>query len=189
MGYPVEECNPDELLTDGDFDKAPGAWTVGAQWTIDGLGKAVFGGPSAVETKISQTIDIVEDHLLEIKMTVDSVFWLFPPKSFQLKIGGASSPALTIAKPYVFYLLPSLFGSQLFEITANTPAYDIPDSIFISHVSCIDVVCLVGKDDIVMSQPDVFYDYSVLSDERIMLNYGSSFDHSGIIVIRDPDYP
>lgn len=126
MGYPVEECNPDELLTDGDFDKAPGAWTVGAQWTIDGLGKAVFGGPSAVETKISQTIDIVEDHLLEIKMTVDSVFWLFPPKSFQLKIGGASSPALTIAKPYVFYLLPSLSALSYSRLQPTHPLMIYP---------------------------------------------------------------
>jgi hypothetical protein len=86
-------------------------------------------------------------------------------------------------------LLPTLWGPQLFEITADDPPYDAPDSIFISHVSCIDVACLVGKDDIVMSQPDVFYNYSVLSGDRIMLNYGSSFDHSGVIVIRDPDYP
>lgn len=189
VSYPISTCNAGELLTDGDFNVGDGAWTVGDRWDIPGDGTAVFDGASAVETMIKQDITIVKNHTLEIHLAVTSVFWLHPPRGFHVKIGGASSPLITAAGNFIWYLLPKTDGVQGFQITADDLPYDAPDSIFLSHVSCRDIICEIVNPDLNISQPDLYYLPREASNNKLMVKFASRFDFTKILVMHDPEWP
>lgn len=189
MGYLLSECNPGELLKDTDFPDANGDWTVGADWDIPGNGFAYFDGPSIVSSGISQNINIIENHVLEIHLSVVGAFFSLAGKGLHVKIGGATSPLIIAEGSYVFYLLPTAYGTQLFEIASDTPNYGPADFAIMSHVSCQDTICNISKDDIRLPQPVVWYNYWEIGDNRIMLNYASRFDKTNIGIIHDPEFP
>lgn len=189
MSYPVRTCNAGELLTDGDFPNAPGAWAVGTDWRVPGDGFAYFNGISVGSFKISQTITLIENHVLEIHLSVVGAFFSLGSKGLHIKIGGWTSPLITAVGSYVFYPLPSNSGSQLFEITSDTPNYGPADFAIMSHVSCVDTVCTVNIEDLNLTQPNLYYDYWPIADNKIMLQYSARFDKTSVLVIHDPDWP
>lgn len=189
MGYEVSDCIAGELLLDNDFTPPNGNWNVGVQWSIPGNGFAYFTGPSVVNSGINQTIEIVENHLLEIHFWLVGAFFSLAGKGLHLKIGGWTSPLITAQNPYVFYAMPTAFGSQLFEIVSDTPPYSPADFAIISYVSCQDTICNIVTDDFGVHPTDLYYNYWELANNRLMVNLASRFDKSNILLIHDPEFP
>lgn len=189
MGYIVSDCVAGELLIDPYFPNAPGAWNVGVQWNVPGDGFAYFNGPSVVPSGIDQTIEIIENHLLEIHLSVVGAFFALGGKGLHIKIGGWTSSLITAMGSYVFYAMPTAFGSQLFEIVSDTPNYGPADFAIMSFVSCQDTICNIVTDDIVVHPTDLYYNYWELPGGRLMVNLASRFDKSNILMIHESDFP